>query len=99
MVSKLHLPKTRREKPHGRGQLSAGIARSDSYLFDLCGLNRLRGGANYIEHDVRLGEHGDVTAFNLIRGGAHTLRNKAFQIRVNGAVVLADDVPARLRLP
>jgi hypothetical protein len=38
--------------------------RSDSYLFELFGLNRLRGRTNYIEHDVRLGEHGDVTALN-----------------------------------
>jgi len=40
-----------------------------------------------------------VAAVDLIRGGAHTLRNKAFQIRVDGAVILAHDVPTRLRLP
>ena len=32
-------------------------------------------------------------------GGFHALRKKTFQIRVDGAVVLADDVPAGLRLP
>src|SRR6266404_3156732 len=32
-------------------------------------------------------------------GRFHALRKKTFQIRVNGAIVLADDVPARFRLP
>src|SRR5215831_2190120 len=62
-------------------------------------LNGLRGSTDYIEHDIRLGKHGDVTALKFIGGGAHTVRKKAFQIRVHSAVVLANDVPARLRLP
>src|SRR6266446_3621812 len=57
------------------------------------------GGADYFEHLVGLGKHGDVTALQLMGGRFHALRKKTFQIRMNGAVVLADDVPARLRLP
>src|SRR6266849_2949558 len=57
------------------------------------------GGADYIEHLVGLGKHGDVTALELMGGRFHALRKKTFQIRVHSAVVLADDVPARLRLP
>src|SRR6476620_11097306 len=68
-----------------------GIAVSD--------LLGLRGGTNYIEHDVRFGKHGDVTALNFIRAGAHALGEEALQIGMHGAVVFADDVPTRLRLP
>src|SRR2546426_3146450 len=66
---------------------------------DLCGLNRLRGSTNHIQHEVGFREHGDVAAFELMSGSFHALRKKTFQIRVDGAVVLADDIPARLRLP
>ena len=34
-----------------------------------------------------------------VTGGAHTLGNEALHVRVDGAVVLGDDVPAWLRLP
>ena len=63
------------------------------------GLNRLCGSTNYIQYEVALREHGDVTALELMSGGFHALGKKTFQVRVDGAVVLADDVPARLRLP
>src|SRR6266404_8330803 len=61
--------------------------------------SRVCGGADYIQHEVGLGKHGNVTTLELMSGGFHALRKKAFQIRMNGAVVLADDIPARLRLP
>ena len=57
------------------------------------------GGADHVEHEVGLGKHGDVTAFELMGDCFHALRKKTFQLRVHSAVVFADDVPARLRLP
>src|SRR6266436_5037060 len=61
--------------------------------------SRVCGGADYVEHLVGLGKHGDVTAFELMSGRFHSLGHSAFQIGMHGVVVLADDVPARLRLP
>jgi hypothetical protein len=72
---------------------------NDSRLFYLSGLNRGRGGADYVEHEVGLGEHWDMATLDLIGGGAHPFGNETFQIGVHSAVVLAHDVPARLRLP
>jgi hypothetical protein len=57
------------------------------------------GGTDYIQHEVRLGKHGDVAAVELMRVRFHTFRDEAFQVGVNSAVVLAHDVPARLRSP
>src|SRR5580700_9821214 len=65
----------------------------DSFLNSLCG------GTDYIDHHVGVGEHRDVAAGDLRRGGAHTLREEALQIGMHSVVVLADDVPAWLRLP
>src|SRR6267154_1925731 len=62
-------------------------------------LNRFGGGTDDIDHRVGVGEHGNVAAGDLSHFGAHALRKEPFQIGVDGAVVLADDVPARLRLP
>src|SRR6266849_8235325 len=64
-----------------------------------CGWLGVCGGADYVEHLVGLGKHGDVTALELVGGRFHSLRNKTFQLRVHSAVVLAHNVPARLRLP
>jgi len=61
--------------------------------------NRFRSAADHVDHEVRFGEHGDVAALDLIGRGAHTFRDKAFQIGVDSAVVLAHDVPARLGSP
>lgn len=36
---------------------------------------------------------------DLMRGGAHSLRNEPFHVGVDGAVVLGNDVPAWLRSP
>ena len=62
-------------------------------------LDCVGGRADDVEHQVGVGEHGNVAAGNLSHFGAHALRKEPFQIRVDGAVVFADDVPARLRLP
>jgi hypothetical protein len=40
-----------------------------------------------------------VTALELMGGRSHALRNKTLEFRVHSAVVLAHDVPTRLRLP
>src|SRR6266481_1084068 len=61
--------------------------------------SRVCGGADYVEHLVGLGKHGDVTAFELMSGRFHSLRKKALQIGMHGLVFFPDDVPARLRLP
>src|SRR5260370_2143431 len=58
-----------------------------------------RGGADDVEDEAGLGEHGNVAAVGLVGGGAHALRNEAFQLRVDGVVLIGHDVPARLRLP
>src|SRR4029077_1949619 len=69
-----------------------------SRLTRIC-LGCVRGGADGVEHAIRLGEHRHVAALKLIRCGAHALCEKTLQIGVHGAVFFADDVPARLRLP
>src|ERR1700687_3885590 len=61
--------------------------------------SRVCGGADYVEHEVGLGKHGDVTALELMGGRFHALRNKTFQLRMHSAVVRAHNVPARFRLP
>src|SRR5258707_2716695 len=69
---------------------------------DVCSsdlLSCVRGGADGVEHAIRLGEHRHVAAVKLIRCGAHALGEKTLQIRMHGAVIFANDVPARLRLP
>jgi hypothetical protein len=71
----------------------------DSRLFYLSGLNRVRGGADYVEHEVGLGEHWDMATLDLIGGGAHPFGNETFQIGVHSAVVLSHDIPARLGSP
>ena len=40
-----------------------------------------------------------MATVDLVGGGAHPLRKKALQIGMHSAVVLAHDVPARLRFP
>jgi hypothetical protein len=71
----------------------------DSRLFYLSGLNRVRGGADYVEHEVGLGEHWDMATLDLIGGGAHPFGNETFQIGVHSAVVLSHDIPARVGSP
>ena len=60
---------------------------------------RFCGGTDYIDHQVGVGEHGDVAAGDLSHFGAHALSNEPFHVGVDGAVVLGDDVPAGLRSP
>src|SRR3989442_230585 len=66
-----------------------------------CGssLNSLCGGTDHVEHQLRVRQHWDVTAVGLVRGRADALRAEALELWVDGAVLLGDDVPARLRLP
>ena len=51
---------------------------------------------NHVQDAFRLGEHRHVAAVEFVGGCAHTLRKEAFQIGLNRAVFLADDVPAGL---
>lgn len=51
-------------------------------------LNRSCGSTDDIDHQVWVGQHGDVTALDLSHFGVHTLREEAFEVGVNGAVVL-----------
>src|SRR5260221_992281 len=46
-----------------------------------------------------MGEHRDVATVYGMGGSSHTLRREAFQVRMDSAVVVGDDVPTRLRLP
>ena len=46
-----------------------------------------------------MGEHRHMAAVELVRGCTHALGEKALQIGMNRAVLFADDVPARFRLP
>src|SRR5260221_3504430 len=62
-------------------------------------LRYIRGGADDVEHAIRLGEHRDVTALKLVGCGAHSLGEKTLQIGMHGVVFFPDDVPTRLRLP
>src|SRR3989442_11933507 len=58
-----------------------------------------RGGTDHIDHQLRAGEHGDVAAGDLRRGGAHALRQKALQLGLDGAVIRGHDVRTGLRPP
>ncbi len=62
-------------------------------------LNSFGGGTDDIDHQVGVGKHGHVAAGDFCRGGAHPLSNEPFHVRVDGAVILGDDVPAWLRFP
>jgi hypothetical protein len=55
--------------------------------------------ANHVDHKLGLREHRHMAARDFVDAGFHPLRNKTFQLRVHSAVVLAHDVPARLRSP
>src|ERR1700720_4044512 len=68
--------------------------------FTRCGfLNSFCRGANHIEDPFRLREHRNVAAVELIGCGTHALGEESLQVRMDGAVFFADDVPARPRLP
>jgi hypothetical protein len=62
-------------------------------------LNGGRGLTDHIEHRLRLRKHRDVAARQFNGRGTHTLRYEAFQIGMDGPIILADDIPARLSLP
>jgi uncharacterized repeat protein (TIGR03803 family) len=62
-------------------------------------LYRLRSAENYFDHAVWLREHRHVTRIKFGRLGFHAFRKKAFKIRVDGVILLSDDVPTRLGLP
>src|SRR2546422_225863 len=62
-------------------------------------LNGFCGSTDYIDHAFRLGEHWHVAALKLIGCRTHALRCEAFEFGMDGAVVFANNVPARLRSP
>jgi hypothetical protein len=64
-------------------------------LFRLTFLNGSGGFADDVDHDVRLGEHGDVAAVGLGRGRVHTFRQKTLKVGMHSLVLLRDDVPAQ----
>src|SRR2546423_8324285 len=68
--------------PLARSQEPRRALRCHGFLNGLCGT------ADHVEHEAGVGEHGDVAAVDLIGGGAHPLRHEAFQLGVDGAVVL-----------
>ena len=49
-----------------------------------------------VKHEVRVRQHGDVTAVQLVRRGAHPIRAEPFEVRIHGPVVVGDDVPTWL---
>ncbi|HEY4904522.1 MAG TPA: hypothetical protein VIH89_13700 [Candidatus Sulfotelmatobacter sp.] len=53
-------------------------------------MNCICGGTDYINHQVGVGEHGNVAAGDLSHFGAHPLGNEPFHVGVDGAVVFAD---------
>ena len=55
--------------------------------------------SGHIDHGLRLRQHHDVAARDLGRRGAHALSEEALTVRLYGAVVFGDDVPAWFRLP
>ena len=55
--------------------------------------------SDHIDHDLRLRQHHHVAARDFRRRGAHALSEEALTVRLYGAVVLGDDVPAWLRPP
>src|ERR1700683_186887 len=57
------------------------------------------GGADDVEDVVGLGQHGAVAAVELVGGGTHALGGGPLEVGVDGLVVLAHDVPARLGPP
>src|SRR6058998_1164677 len=67
--------------------------RTRAALSDVSGL------VDHVEHKAGLGKHRDVAAVGLESGLAHALRDEALQLGLDGAVLIRNDVPARLRLP
>src|SRR5580704_13896252 len=55
--------------------------------------------SDHIDYGLRLRQHHHVAARNLGRRGAHALSEEALTVRLYGAIVLCNYVPARLRLP
>src|ERR1700685_3459571 len=62
-------------------------------------LDAADGVADDVDHEVGVGQHGDVAAVDVVGGGVHALGAEALQLGVDGVVVVGDDVPARLGLP
>src|SRR6266404_6103572 len=85
----------RRPEQHFFGSSAPGRRRCLTRIRLRC----VRGGTNDVEHPFWLGEHRHVAAVELIGCGTHALGEEALQVRMHCAVVFADDVPARLRLP
>jgi hypothetical protein len=57
------------------------------------------GGADSVEHEPGVGEHGHVATVDLVDGGVHALGSEALELGLDGAVGVSDDVPARLGPP
>src|ERR1700752_1345192 len=51
------------------------------------GSNGVCGLADHVQHDVRIGQHGNMTAGCLDNSGPHTLRDKALKVRMNRTVL------------
>src|ERR1700728_390266 len=63
------------------------------------GSGACRGGADDVEDEVGVRQHGDVAAVDVVGGGTHPLGRGPLQIRVDGLVVVAHDGPGRRRPP
>ena len=46
-----------------------------------------------------MGQHRDMAAVDSVSACTHAFRQESFQFRLNGTVVVSNNVPARLRLP
>ena len=62
-------------------------------------MNGFRGGTDDVHNEAWMRQHRDVAAVNSVGAGVHPFRKEAFQFRLNRAVMVGDDIPARLRLP
>src|SRR6202043_3371708 len=62
-------------------------------------LDCVRGLADHIDYQGRLGQHRDMTAVCFDGCGAHMLGDEPLQLGMNSAILGGNDVPARLRLP
>src|SRR5581483_3537430 len=70
-----------------------------SSTFFLRLLHRLRSAENYFDHAVWLREHRHMTRIEFGRLGFHAFCKKTFKIRVDGVILLSDNVPTRFGLP
>ena len=65
---------------------------------EVCDSLGVCGGADYIQHEVGFGKHGDVAALDLISGGAHLSRTKCSGVRLFRATFRGALFKERFRL-